>query len=261
MDIESDIDVVCKLAERAGKAIMRVYESDFDVISKRDASPLTQADMQADKIIREGLSTHDSRIPMISEETALPSFEERQQWHKYWLIDPLDGTKEFVNRNGEFTVNIALIEAGFPVIGVVHVPVTGITYWGGIAYGAFRAHPGSEHHPIRVSDGVSSPRVVTSRSHGTPKTEAWLERLGDYSVTRTGSSLKFCAVAEAQADVYPRFGPTSEWDTAAAQAVVEGAGGQVTTWDGHRLAYNTKPDMLNPDFVVSGGVHTRWLDI
>jgi 3'(2'), 5'-bisphosphate nucleotidase len=199
-------------------------------------------------------------IPVLSEESGLPEFTERSQWHKYWLVDPLDGTKEFVNRNGEFTVNIALIEKNRPVFGVVHVPVKGKTYLGCAGYGAelrdFRSAPVK----ISVANGSSQPaRVVGSRSHRGSSLDGFLENLGKYQLHPVGSSLKFCLVAEGAADIYPRLGPTSEWDTAAAQAVVEQAGGSVVTLDGNPLSYNSKAEILNPHFLVIGPQDRDWL--
>ncbi|MGH8223018.1 MAG: 3'(2'),5'-bisphosphate nucleotidase CysQ, partial [Woeseiaceae bacterium] len=197
-----------------------------------------------------------------SEEAGLPDFSLRRAWRRYWLIDPLDGTKEFVSRNGEFTVNIALIEDGRPVLGVVHVPVTGRTYVGCAGRGAELRIPGEPPRRIAVAAASARPvRVVGSRSHRGTSLDGFLERLDDYEMHSMGSSLKFCLVAEGRADVYPRLGPTSEWDTAAAQAVVEQAGGQVLALDGKPLTYNAKADILNPCFVVAGPRDYDWLGL
>jgi 3'(2'), 5'-bisphosphate nucleotidase len=254
------IEPVVELAIKAGDAILEVYATDFDVQEKDDASPLTQADMASHHIIGRGLKDLTPDIPVLSEESGLPEFTERSQWHKYWLVDPLDGTKEFVNRNGEFTVNIALIEKNRPVFGVVHVPVKGKTYLGCAGYGAelrdFRSAPVK----ISVANGSSQPaRVVGSRSHRGSSLDGFLENLGKYQLHPVGSSLKFCLVAEGAADIYPRLGPTSEWDTAAAQAVVEQAGGSVVTLDGNPLSYNSKAEILNPHFLVIGPQDRDWL--
>jgi 3'(2'), 5'-bisphosphate nucleotidase len=183
----------------------------------------------------------------------------RRQWQTYWLIDPLDGTKEFVNRNGEFTVNIALIEGGRPVMGVVHVPVQDKTYLGCEGHGS-ELREGGSVSAIRVAGDSASPvRIVGSRSHRGSSLDAFLEKIGDTALVPMGSSLKFCVVAEGRADVYPRLGPTSEWDTAAAQAVVEQAGGKVLELDGKPLSYNQKEDILNPYFVVTGPEDHDWL--
>ena len=260
MNLKDLIEPVVALAVEAGNAILEVYATDFDVQSKDDTSPLTQADLASHRSIVAGLEALSPEIPIISEESGLPEFEERSSWQRYWLIDPLDGTKEFVNRNGEFTVNIALIEQGRPVLGIVHVPVQEKTYIGCEGHGAERREAGSEATDIRVAEASSSPvRIVGSRSHRGSSLDAFLARLGDTDMVPMGSSLKFCTVAEGNADVYPRLGPTSEWDTAAAQAVVEQAGGSVLELDGKPLSYNQKPEILNPYFVVIGATDHDWL--
>ena len=260
MNLKDLIEPVVSLAVDAGEAILEVYATDFDVQSKDDTSPLTQADLASHKRIVAGLAELSPGMPIISEESGLPEFEERSQWSHYWLIDPLDGTKEFVNRNGEFTVNIALIDNGRPVFGVVHVPVQDKTYIGCEGYGAERRDADTGATSIRGNATSSSPvRIVGSRSHRGSSLDAFLEKLGDTDMVPMGSSLKFCTVAEGNADVYPRLGPTSEWDTAAAQAVVEQAGGAVLELDGKPLTYNQKSEILNPWFVVVGATDRDWL--
>lgn len=262
MNLPQLIDPIVSLAAEAGKAILEVYASDFDVQAKDDQSPLTQADMASHRIIMEGLARLTPDLPVISEESGLPGFEERSQWNPYWLIDPLDGTKEFVKRNDEFTVNIALIEDHQPVFGVVHVPVGNTTYSGCRGVGAEIRVNGAEPRPIGVARESATPvRVVGSRSHLGTSLDQFLKKLGDFEMHPTGSSLKFCLVAEGRADVYPRLGPTSEWDTAAAQAVVEQAGGAVLELDGIPLSYNNKSDILNPHFLVAGPMDHNWLEI
>jgi len=258
--MKSLIDPVVALSIEAGRAILEVYSSDFDVQSKADKSPLTQADLAAHHCIVAGLQALTPGMPIISEESGLPDFKERRQWDRYWLIDPLDGTKEFVNRNGEFTVNIALIDHQRPVFGVVHVPVQNKTFVGCEGYGAERRNGDGSTKKIAVATASSKPvRVVGSRSHRGASLDAWLENLGECDMVPMGSSLKFCVIAEGGADVYPRLGPTSEWDTAAAQAVVEQAGGSVVTLDGKSMKYNTKSDILNPHFFVIGARDRDWL--
>lgn len=260
MNYKDLIEPVVALATEAGEKILKVYATDFDVQSKDDESPLTQADLASQRTIAAGLAELTPDIPIISEEQGLPDFDVRKQWARYWLIDPLDGTREFVNRNGEFTVNIALIDDHRPVFGVVRVPVHGKTYIGCEGVGAERRIDGDERAAIRVVDKAASPaRVVGSRSHRGKSLDAFLDALGDFDLVPMGSSLKFCVVAEGGADVYPRLGPTSEWDTAAAQAVVEQAGGSVVEIDGRPLAYNKKEDILNPWFVVIGAGDRDWL--
>jgi 3'(2'), 5'-bisphosphate nucleotidase len=178
---------------------------------------------------------------------------------RYWLIDPLDGTREFVKRNGEFTVNIALIENGIPTVGVVHIPVSGISYLGQSGQGAWKIDAEGQRSAIRVSAPAHRPvRVAGSRSHAGDSLKRFLERLGEHQIVSMGSSLKLCLVAEGAADVYPRLGPTSEWDTAAAQAVVEAAGGMVTDTQLEPLRYNTKDSLLNPHFLVFGDASENW---
>jgi 3'(2'), 5'-bisphosphate nucleotidase len=254
------IEPIVGLARKAGDAILEVYASDFDVQSKDDESPLTQADLASHRRIVAGLGDLTPDLPIISEESGLPPFAKRSGWPTYWLIDPLDGTKEFVNRNGEFTVNIALIADGRPVFGVVHVPVQGKTYVGCEGRGAELRSDGAEPTPIHVTQNSAKPvRVVGSRSHRGASLDAFIDNLGDCDLVPMGSSLKFCVVAEGGADVYPRLGPTSEWDTAAAQAVVEQAGGSVVTLDGKPMKYNQKEDILNPHFLVIGATDHDWL--
>ena len=260
MDLKSLVDPIVALAEDAGRAILEVYSTDFEVQSKDDESPLTQADLASHRWIEAGLLSLTPDIPIISEESGLPGFDERSQWQRYWLIDPLDGTKEFVNRNGEFTVNIALIDEQRPVLGVVHVPVLGKTYVGCEGLGAQCRDGDGEPVAIQLAaTAAQPPRIVGSRSHRGASLDAYLHNLGDHDMVPMGSSLKFCVVAEGGADLYPRLGPTSEWDTAAAQAVVEQAGGHVVTLDGKPMKYNAKADILNPHFFVIGAADRDWL--
>ena len=259
MNPKEMIDPIVDLAVVAGEAILEVYATDFDVQAKGDDSPLTQADLASHRCIVAGLRALTPDIPIISEEEGLPEFSERSQWQQYWLIDPLDGTKEFVNRNGEFTVNIALIDDGRPVLGVVHVPVQDRTYVGCEGIGS-EIRDDDSVTSIRVAENSETPvRIVGSRSHRGSSLDAFLAKVGDSELVPMGSSLKFCVVAEGRADVYPRLGPTSEWDTAAAQAVVEQAGGAVLKLDGKPLSYNTKEEILNPWFVVIGPCDRDWL--
>jgi 3'(2'), 5'-bisphosphate nucleotidase len=256
-DLPALLEPVCAIARQAGEQILKIYNSDFTVEDKADGSPLTAADRAAHQTIVEALATLTPSMPILSEEASTVDYGERSQWQRYWLVDPLDGTKEFVKRNGEFTVNIALIENQRPVLGVVYVPVSGVIYFGCRGSGAFKQKRDSAAVPITVQTYQGGPvRVVASRSHASPALQQFLAAVGDVETISMGSSLKLCLVAEGAADVYPRLGPTSEWDTAAAQAVVETAGGKVTDIDGEPLAYN-KTDILNPWFVVSDG-KTDW---
>ena len=260
MDLKSFIDPIVALAQDAGRAILEVYSTDFEVQSKSDESPLTQADLAANRRIVVGLRRLTPDLPIISEESGLPGYEERRKWECYWLIDPLDGTREFVNRNGEFTVNIALIDKNRPVFGVVHVPVQKKTYVGCAGVGAQLHDADQAPQSIQVAAESHEPvRVVGSRSHRGASLDAYLAALGPHDMVPMGSSLKFCVIAEGGADLYPRLGPTSEWDTAAAQAVVEQAGGRVVTLDGKAMKYNAKSDILNPHFFVIGASDRDWL--
>ena len=254
-----DIQLINHVSRAAGKAILEIYGQDFAVQHKEDDSPLTQADLASHNHIVAALQELTPQIPVLSEESADIPWEERRQWQRYWLIDPLDGTREFVKRNGEFTVNIALIEEGLPVLGVVHVPVTGTTYFGDIENGAFRQENGAAAEPIQVTRPCARPlRIAGSRSHAGDSLKQFLARLPEHTMVSMGSSLKLCLVAEGKADIYPRLGPTSEWDTAAAQAVVEAAGGQVTDTRLQRLRYNQKESLLNPYFLVFGDNSIDW---
>jgi len=250
---------VAAIAVSAGRAILEVYQRDFEVTQKEDQSPLTEADLASHRVIRDALAQLTPSIPLLSEESAEVDFSVRAGWPQYWLVDPLDGTKEFVKRNGEFTVNIALVRGSLPVLGVVHVPVTGVTYLGVVGSGATRQVADGQPAPIRVQVPCADPvRVVGSRSHANPRLGHFLEPLGSYELVSMGSSLKFCLLAEGKADLYPRLGPTSEWDTAAAHAVVVAAGGQVLTLENRPLQYNQKASFLNPDFIVFGDAGRDW---
>jgi 3'(2'), 5'-bisphosphate nucleotidase len=232
---------------------MDIYRQGIEVTHKEDDSPLTQADLASHRIICSALQKLTPDVPCLSEESATIDFATRSGWNEYWLIDPLDGTKEFIKRNGEFTVNIALIRDHEPVLGVVHIPVSGESFTGSVEHGARRISQEGESSAIRVRQPAAKPLIVVgSRSHANPVLESFLEQLGDHELISMGSSLKFCVVAEGKADFYPRLGPTSEWDTAAAHAVVVAAGGKVVKLDGTPLRYNQKESMLNPEFLVIG---------
>lgn len=256
------LEPVRALAVEASIQIMDIYATAFDVKTKSDDSPLTAADLAAHRVIVDGLRELTPDIPVLSEESAALPFVERSRWRRYWLVDPLDGTKEFIQRNGQFTVNIALIEDHEPVLGVVRAPLTGLCYFAVRDYGAFREEPGQSPQPIVVQPlRAGTPvRVVASRSHGGPGLHAFVAKLGPHHLVTSGSALKLCQVAEGTADVYPRLSPTSEWDTAAAQAIVEAAGGYVMSAEsGEPLRYNTRESLLNPYFIVYGDAGRDWL--
>jgi len=258
-DLEGLIQPVTEIAVRAGDRILEIYETDFEVETKDDESPLTTADKASHNEIVAALAELTPNIPILSEESGGITWEERSQWPQYWLIDPLDGTKEFIKKNGEFTVNIALIQGHQAVLGVVHVPVKNRSFYGFKDGGAFERTPEGDVQPISVTATAESPvRVVGSRSHRGELVDAYLEKLGHHVMVSMGSSLKLCLIATGEADVYPRLGLTSEWDTAAAQAVVEAAGGKVIQTSGEPLIYNAKEDILNPHFLVYGDVHRDW---
>jgi 3'(2'), 5'-bisphosphate nucleotidase len=255
------LDAAIAIAQRAGREILEVYATEFQSIAKADASPLTEADLRAHRLIVAELGALYPRLPVLSEESAEVEFAERRSWSTFWLVDPLDGTKEFVSRNGEFTVNIALVTAHRPILGVVHVPVLGVTYAGIPGLGAWRLDPAGRR-AISVRDPATAPlRVVGSRSHGDPALQRALDALGPHELRAAGSALKLGLVAEGAADLYPRLGPTSAWDIAAGHAVVVAAGGEVVNLrDGAPLRYNDRPDLLNPPFLAYGSAEClrRW---
>ena len=250
---------VLAIAQDAAARILEVYERDFDVMRKGDASPLTDADLAAHHCIVAGLTQLTPDIPVLSEESAHTiALETRRRWSRLWLVDPLDGTREFIKRNGEFTVNIALIDQGASVFGVIQAPVTGVLWHGVPGHGAFRRDADGER-ALHVRRPARAPlQVAASRSHLGPGTEALMARMGDLETVGLGSSLKFCRIAEGGMDVYPRFGPTSEWDTAAGQAILEAAGGVVLDPRGRPFRYNQRDTLLNGDFIALGDAGLPW---
>ena len=258
-DLQALHHPVRQIAYQAGRRIMEIYDQGFEVSEKADQTPLTEADMAAHRTIVEGLAALTPDIPILSEESAPTPFSVRQTWRRYWLVDPLDGTREFIKRNGEFTVNIALIADHEPVIGVVYAPVVGSLYYASRGFGAWKKTELDE--PVRIHVREHCPQKVVvagSRSHRSSAFQAFLDNLSEYEVISMGSSLKSCLVAEGKADIYARLGPTSEWDTAAAQCVVEEAGGRVTDTQMRPLRYNTKESLLNPHFLVFGDTTIDW---
>lgn len=253
MDDQALLDALCRLARQAGEAILEDKKRVSQITLKPDESPLTSADLASNQTIVDGLEALDAATPLLSEESAAIPYEVRKGWSRYFLVDPLDGTKEFIKGRKEYTVNIALVEDGVPVMGVVYVPELDTTYFGGAGLGAFKSEGSGTGRPISVSKkSADEPRVVGSSSHPSPDMVKFLELVGPHRLLQFGSSLKICQVAEGAADVYPRFGPTSEWDTAAGHAVVLSAGGRVVASSGEALLYNQKESLLNPSFFVLG---------
>lgn len=255
-------EAVVALAHEAAAAILAVYDGEFAVVRKDDASPLTEADLAAHRCIVAGLARLTPDIPVLSEEAvhAVPAGV-RRQWPTLWVVDPLDGTREFVKRNGEFTVNIALVVDGRPVFGVIQAPVTGVSWFGAPGEGAVRRDADATERTLRTRVAPPAPyRVAASRSHLDPRTAALMQRMGPSEPVAMGSSLKFCLLAEGGMDVYPRFGPTSEWDTAAGQAILEAAGGCVLDPAGRPFRYNQRDTLLNGDFIALGDPDLPWRD-
>jgi 3'(2'), 5'-bisphosphate nucleotidase len=254
------------LAEAAGRAIMAVYARDFAVEAKDDRSPLTEADLASHRLLVAGLEALTPDIPVLSEESAALDPAERRAWPRLWLVDPLDGTREFVKKNGEFCVCIALVEHGVPMLGLVHAPVTGVTWSALAGQGAWLREVGGDD--IALAACVPSPeaqagvglRVAASRSHLDPRTAALLDRLPGAERVPMGSALKFGLLAEGRLDLYPRFGPTSEWDTAAGQCLVEAVGGAVLDLEGRALRYNQRDTLLNGDFIAVADARLAWRD-
>jgi 3'(2'), 5'-bisphosphate nucleotidase len=249
------IPAVIELVRQAGAATLPHWRADVTVNEKADASPVTAADIAAHHILNDGLLALAADISVLSEEAADIALSERGQWNRWWLVDPLDGTKEFIAGSEEFTVNVALIEQGRVVFGVVGIPATGQCYYGGAGLGAWREDKAGKAEPISVRLAPQEAfTLVASRRHSSPAQEALLaglsERFGDLQLANVGSSLKFCQLAEGNADCYPRLAPTSQWDTAAAQGVLEGAGGEVLTLKGEALTYEARESLLNPYFLA-----------
>ena len=246
--IEAFLESIIRTARRAGEGILAVAAGDLDAVEKDDGSPLTRADLASHEAIMAGLAPLEPAWPVLSEEGDLDTTG--GGWHTYWCVDPLDGTKEFVKGLDEYTVNIALVEAGRPILGVVHLPVTDVTYWGGQGLGAFKCTGNSAPQAIAPSSARTPGSAVISRSHPSAETEAFLQANGITNVIPHGSSLKICAVAEGAADVYPRLGPTCLWDTAAGAAVAIAAGCEVIDLAGAPLSYDVANGLKREGFIV-----------
>ncbi|MFB4167194.1 3'(2'),5'-bisphosphate nucleotidase CysQ [Virgibacillus sp. JSM 102003] len=256
-----------EISLEAGHEILDVYEKDIEVETKEDDSPLTQADQRSHQAIMKGLQTEYTNIPVLSEEGTDIPYEERKDWTQFFLVDPLDGTKEFIKKNGEFTVNIALIDGKYPTLGVIYAPVLDTFYFGREGVGAFKLENASKKEitddEALVSESIRLPevndtdviKVVASRSHMSAETEEFIEGLrGDHEVdvVSAGSSLKFCLVAEGRADYYPRYAPTMEWDTGAGQAIIEASGGKVIRHEDKQRFYYNRENLKNDWFLVKG---------
>ena len=246
-----DIQDIITIAKEAGKAIMQVYRQDFEVEYKQDSSPLTLADKKANDIIEDGLNKLSVNLPILSEEGNDIPYEDRKDWEYFWLVDPLDGTKEFVKKNDEFTVNIALIHKDTPILGVVYAPALDVCYWAKQGEGAFKD---GQNLPLKAESHRNTYKIVASRSHMSDETQTFIDAIDtqkEKELISIGSSLKICLVAEGEADIYPRLGPTMEWDTGAAHAIVNESGGQLNDQkNNYVLKYNTKEKLLNNYFVV-----------
>jgi len=251
---KNNVNKLIEISIEAGKAIMDIYKTDFDFKEKIDQSPLTAADLRSHEIISDSLSKLNPKIPILSEESSRIPFSERSSWDEYWLIDPLDGTKEFINKNGEFTTNIALMKNNKPIFGIIHAPSINETYWGGESIGSFylEGDSDSDMKEMNVSPNRNEEiRMVSSRSHPSDNLKYLLGIIGDHKMLSIGSSLKFCLIAKGEADCYLRLGPTSEWDIAAGDAIVRAANGTIKEINGQEIKYNKSDNILNPDFIVA----------
>ena len=264
LDLNSDLLLkISNIAIRAGSEIMKFYSEDPEIFTKKDNSPLTLADLSSNKIIIEELKKIDETIPILSEETLI-DWQERKRWNKYWLVDPLDGTKEFIKKNGEFTVNIAFIDNNKPLMGIIYAPAKSLLYFAKKNYGAFKIFSSAELTNLEDSQSIkisyNNPedniRVISSRSHSNDVLESWInKKLNKYTLIISGSSLKFCEIAEGNADIYPRFGHTSEWDIAAGHIILEEAGGVIKDIEGNQILYNNKESLINPEFIATNNLN------
>ncbi|MDC0037126.1 3'(2'),5'-bisphosphate nucleotidase CysQ [Alphaproteobacteria bacterium] len=250
---------VSNIALNAGREIMNYYDSNSNVLAKEDKSPLTEADLASNNIIIEKLRLLNDNIPILSEES-LVEWEERKNWNIYWLIDPLDGTKEFLNKNGEFTVNIALIKNTEPILGIIYSPFLSELYFAQKDQGAYKINCSKTIKSLENSVKILSNNkkksdeiiIIGSRSHSNNKFNEWInQNYKNYKILQKGSSLKFCEIANGNADLYPRFGPTSEWDIAAGHIILEEAGGFLKTFENQSIKYNSKENLINPEFLAS----------
>lgn len=262
---ELNLEYLCQnalsIARIAGDKILEIYDSEYSIEHKNDNTPLTTADLAADSIIRNALRDLTPEIPILTEESTHIPFQTRQQWQRYWLVDPLDGTREFIKRNGEFTVNIALIENHQSILGVINAPVLNTDYFAWRDGHAFKKINSNPAQQINTRNADPNKLIIAgSRSHASEKLKDYLNKIDNFELLSVGSSLKSCMVADGSVDCYPRLGLTSEWDTAAAQCIVEEAGGHLTKTDLSPMRYNTKDSLLNPEFFVFGDANIQWQD-
>ena len=258
---EKNILELLNIAIDAGKEILNIYNDEIVVNSKEDKSPITQADINSNDLIVNRLKKLECNIPILTEESVV-EWKNRKDWINYWLIDPLDGTKEFINRNGEFTVNISLIENNYPIFGIIYSPVKSLLYYALKNNGCYKLKTNSNLSTLKDFDKINikkekniTTKVIGSRSHSSKDFQNWVEKkFTNFELITIGSSLKFCILAEGEADIYPRFGPTSEWDIAAGHIILEEAGGKLKTIDNKDILYNTKDDILNPHFIAYGNL-------
>jgi len=258
IDLQTLLPAIIEISEQASEEILKFYKTDLNIEEKQDHTPLTAADLAAHQTIVNALTKLTPDIPVLSEESAEISFEERQTWDTYWLVDPLDGTREFIKKNDEFSVNIALISDHCAILGVIFVPVSRDCYYATKNNGAFKkTADGSSKISVKRSN-VGSLIIAGSRSYRDNTLDDFFKNIGNHELICMGSSIKSCLVAEGRVDIYPRLGPTSEWDTAAAQCIVEEAGGHITDTSLKPLRYNTKEELLNPHFLVFADDQINW---
>ena len=257
---------LCNIAIKAGIIIMQHYSKEIKFEKKADNSPVTQADLEANSLIIDELKKIDRLIPILSEEKVI-SWNERKKWKKYWLVDPLDGTKEFINKNGEFTVNIALIDNNLPLLGIIYAPVKSLLYFAKKNKGSYKLLSTNQltnldnATTIKTTKNIeeNNIRIIGSKSHSNKLFNFWInKKFSNHTLSTKGSSLKFCEIAEGKADIYPRFGPTSEWDIAAGHIVLEEAGGSIKDVKGNKILYNTKDSLINPDFIASANEFIKY---
>ena len=253
------IDSLIEISKEAGEAIMNIYSTNYDYAIKKDDSPITIADTTSNDIISDSLRSLTPNIPILSEENSDIPYEERYSWETYWLVDPLDGTKEFINQNKDFTVNIALIEKNLPILGVIYAPALSLLYFAEKDLGSYKLMTNKKIISLKGSKKLNSNKknysdtikIIGSRSHPSKELDTWLKKnFKNYEIIKRGSSIKFCEIAEGKADIYPRFGSTSEWDIAAGQVILEQSGGSLKDFNNQKILYNYKESVINPPFIA-----------